>query len=818
MNIKQLTGQLFARKALGLIAAMGMFSSSIADAATMFVANYGDTLGSGSVGTYDSVTGAAINASFITGLNDPGAVQAGNGAVYVLSYNDNKISSYNATTGATLNASLVSGLDSPFDMAISGNDLYVLENGNSELRIGRYNATTGAALSSSLITGISAETYVITVAGGKVYAADNLAGTVKIFNATTGALMNTANVGGTPFDIDVDSGKLYVLDDVSKAISVYNADTGALETSNLITSMGDPYDFTVSSGLLYLTDYNGGTVAIYNAVTGALQPGSVSGLTAPVGVAIPVPFTVSVSAPAENAVVAQAVSVTVSGTADLVVSHVSISVNNGSAINATLSTGVGVKNWTVSVPHASLVPGNNTVVATGTDGSGNTASSPTRTFFYAAASPITVTYIPSNGGTVSFSPALLGTPGNYQGIVGTNYTITARPALGYYFSAWGGTPTGSSVTTSFTFAVGGSVTATFLPTPFNSTTAGTYAGVGRGVGASDVQQNAGFFSFTVVQNTGVFTGKAFLDGQTVPMAGILSNVGLNFTSSTVSDGFIYNLTIDNSGPVAKLNGTITRRRAGSNVSVITVATTRCYGKGNPPPGALVVPYNAAFGVPVPSGSLVAGDYPTGNGYGILTIGAADGAVKLAGFMADGTPYASKTFLCMDNTIPIYASFAARVGCVVGTATMANLAGSDFEGTNLRWHRAENGGHYYPWGYDTGLTVTIVGAKQSTSTKSSLGLSAAPTIDLSGGDLTTPVTKTIPLSGTAHASADKTTKVAFSSVGVVAGAFEPVKGAKRVIKGIIVGKAGSGEVYGYFQSPLPKQMDGSGLAGQIVINP
>jgi hypothetical protein len=818
MNNKQLAGSYFATKTLGLIAAMGIFSIGVSEAATMFVANYADTPGTGSVGTYDSVTGAAINASFITGLNDPGAIQAGNGAVYVMSYLDNKISSYSSTTGATLNASLVAGLDSPFDMSVSGNDLYVLENGNTHLRIGRYNATTGAALSSSLITGISAETYVITVAAGKVYAADNLSGTVKIFNASNGALITNAAVGGTPFDIDVDNGKLYVLDDVTKSISVYNGDTGALMTSNLITSTGDPYDFTVFGGLLYLTDYSAGTVAIYDAVTGALQGGSVSGLSAPIGVAIPVPFTVAISSPAENATVAQAVSVTVTGTADLVVTHVSISVNGGAALNATLTTGVGIKNWTVSVPHASLVPATNTIVATGTDGGGNSASSPTRTFFYAAASPITVTSIPSNGGTVSFSPALLGSPGSYQAIVGTTYTVTARPAVGFYFSAWGGSLSGSSVSTPLTFAVGNTVTATFLPTPFNSTAAGTYAGVGRGNGASDTQQNAGFFTFTLIVNTGVFTGKAFIDGQTIPMAGGLGNVSLNFTSPTVSDGFVYSLTLDNSGPVAKLNGTITKRRAGSDVSIINVATTRSYGKGNPPPGALAVPHNAAFSVPTAPGTLLTGEYPTGNGYGVVTINAADGAVKIAGFMADGTPYASKTFLCMDSTIPIYAVFPARVGCVVGTALMSNLAGSDLEGTDIRWHRAESRSQFYPWGYDTGLTVNIVGAKQSTSTRTSLGLSGAPTLNLSGGDLASTVSKVIPTAGTGFASTDKTTKLTYSAIGVASGSFEPTKGAKRVIRGIIVGKAGSGETYGYFQSPVVPQTDGSGRAGHISVDP
>ena len=63
--------------------------------------------------------------------------------LWVTNYNRGTIGEYNATTGAVINASLVSGLNDPSGIAVSGGNLSVIEPW-AAAQIGEYNATTGA--------------------------------------------------------------------------------------------------------------------------------------------------------------------------------------------------------------------------------------------------------------------------------------------------------------------------------------------------------------------------------------------------------------------------------------------------------------------------------------------------------------------------------------------------------------------------------------------------------------------------------------------------------------------------------------------------
>ena len=80
----------------------------------------------GSVGEYDATTGAAINASFITGLNRPlfGIAVSGND-LFVANSGGTTVGEYDATTGAAINANLITGLLTSFGLAVSGNHLFV---------------------------------------------------------------------------------------------------------------------------------------------------------------------------------------------------------------------------------------------------------------------------------------------------------------------------------------------------------------------------------------------------------------------------------------------------------------------------------------------------------------------------------------------------------------------------------------------------------------------------------------------------------------------------------------------------------------------
>jgi WD40 repeat protein len=70
-----------------------------------------------------------------------------------VSTNSGTVGLYNASTGAAINSSFITGLNSPLGLAISGNNLFVANFGNGT--VGEYNATTGAAINPSFITGLS---------------------------------------------------------------------------------------------------------------------------------------------------------------------------------------------------------------------------------------------------------------------------------------------------------------------------------------------------------------------------------------------------------------------------------------------------------------------------------------------------------------------------------------------------------------------------------------------------------------------------------------------------------------------------------------
>jgi DNA-binding beta-propeller fold protein YncE len=82
----------------------------------IFVANYYF----GTIGEY-TMAGATVNASLVTGLNEPQGLAVSGGDIFVANYGGNTdngtIGEY-TTAGATVNASLVTGLDEPWGIDV----------------------------------------------------------------------------------------------------------------------------------------------------------------------------------------------------------------------------------------------------------------------------------------------------------------------------------------------------------------------------------------------------------------------------------------------------------------------------------------------------------------------------------------------------------------------------------------------------------------------------------------------------------------------------------------------------------------------------
>jgi hypothetical protein len=124
----------------------------------LFVANTGGN----TIGEY-TTSGAVVNASLVSGLNEPYGIAVSGSDLFVVNVNysnqnpsDGTIGEY-TTSGEVLNASLVSGLSQPTCIALSGSDLFVANLGDSAYggTIGEY-TTSGAVVNASLVSGLYA--------------------------------------------------------------------------------------------------------------------------------------------------------------------------------------------------------------------------------------------------------------------------------------------------------------------------------------------------------------------------------------------------------------------------------------------------------------------------------------------------------------------------------------------------------------------------------------------------------------------------------------------------------------------------------------
>ena len=702
------------------------------------------------------------------------------------------LSATDANAGDTHSFSLVSGEGSTDNgsFAIVGNALKITTTVNAATKSSYSVRVRATDSSASVLSFEEAFTITVTAPGSVSFALANV-GVNKTEASVTLSLTRTGGTAATSVLLSTTDGTALAgvdytgkTDEVVSFAANSNTATVTINLSAAAITSSKEFTATISS--------NGA------ATLGATTTATVrikADTTAP---------TVAVTAPGNNATVKEPLTttakVTISGTiTGDSTDTVSISINGGAAIPATRT---GSNAWSVTftgttAANAALVGGNNTVVATATDLDGNVGTSAPRTFFYEQLRDITVT---STNGTVTFVPGLVAG----KAAVGKLYTLSAKPNVAFFFSSWTGTAGFSSTTTSsttFTFVeANNTVTANFVASPFNLAGGvnGTYNGIVKGSAAADTQANAGILNVLVALNTGAFTGKLNLDGNITPVAGVFNNVDGTFVTPTVSNGVVYNLDLDFTTKV--ITGTITKRKRGADVSVVNVNAPQAYTTAAFTPA---VAYNVAFSAPDAPAELLSDEYPHGNGYGVLTISASAGA-KLVGVLADGTAFTSSSVVCKpvspatENTVPVYASFAAAKGALVGNATIT--AAAAVTGTDFRWFKSENSGQYYPYGFalgaDTGLTIDIAaGGLQSAATAPTL-----TTVSFSGGGF-----------ASSSIAVGTNPKISFKpTTNVMSGSYTNASGS-NLIGGIVVGST----AYGYILTPLPTHIDGSGQGGRVV---
>ena len=101
------------------------------------------------IGEY-TTSGATLNASLISGLNEPEGIAVSTTDIFVANYLSGTVSEY-TTSGALVNASLITGLNGPYGVTLQGSDLFISNYGAGT--IGEY-STYSMVINASLITGL----------------------------------------------------------------------------------------------------------------------------------------------------------------------------------------------------------------------------------------------------------------------------------------------------------------------------------------------------------------------------------------------------------------------------------------------------------------------------------------------------------------------------------------------------------------------------------------------------------------------------------------------------------------------------------------
>jgi len=250
-------------------------------AGDIFVVNQG----TGTIGEYDT-TGAAINASLISGLPSPQSIAVSGNDLFVASLGSGGagvVGEY-TTAGTTVNASLITtGLNYPYGIAVSGSDLFVLNDGNNSLA--EY-TTSGTLLNADLITGLNGP-FTVVASGADLFITNFNTGTVGEYT-TAGATVNANFISGlnSPEALWL-SGSDFFVANISGTVGEYTT-TGATVNAAFVTGLNNPHGLVVSGSDVFVNstdpDTQAGTIGEYTTAGGTVNAALITtGLTSPYG-------------------------------------------------------------------------------------------------------------------------------------------------------------------------------------------------------------------------------------------------------------------------------------------------------------------------------------------------------------------------------------------------------------------------------------------------------------------------------------------------------------------------------------------------------
>jgi len=214
--------------------------------------------------------------------------------IYVTNAGSGMIGEY-TTAGAAVNPALLTGLSSPYGIAVSSSSLFVAQQGAGT--IDEYDATTLKLLAS--ISGLSSPAGVA-VSSSSLFVAEQGAGKIDEYDATTLKLLASISGLSSPAGVAVSGSSLFVVNSGNGTIDEYAATTLKLVKAGRVTGLGGgPYGIAVSGADLFVVNNGSGTIGEYDAATGAaVNPALLTGLSSPrflaiAAVVIPEPSTLA---------------------------------------------------------------------------------------------------------------------------------------------------------------------------------------------------------------------------------------------------------------------------------------------------------------------------------------------------------------------------------------------------------------------------------------------------------------------------------------------------------------------------------------------
>ncbi len=572
---------------------------------------------------------------------------------------------------------------------------------------------------------------------------------------------------------------------------------------------------------------------------------------------------VVVTSPSANANVAEGADVNLTGSSSdgKGVAKVQMSLNGGSFNDLAITSAGGLK-VAFALP-LMPVPGINQLTVRSIDMRGNLSAVAARAFNYNVIRPLTVDLTPSGAGTVPSKLALA----NYK--VGFRYTLEAKPAAGKVFAGWmvsdasaaGVTPAMMEVPKlTFTHQENLVLTASFIDNPFTLDVAGVFNGLAKpdnqfpdrapaGAGPEDgtpgSNETAGFLT-AAVTTKGALSGKLKIGGLEFRLKAVLDNsgnarFGANRDTSVTfprrdKPSLVLALQMDLSGATNQMVGTLTQHEAGEVIAVSQVLTERAH-------------FNSATKLSADlNGEAVSGrrftlmfqhrsfqpgytenDFPQGDGFATGVVSSA-GQVRFSGRLADDTPVTFAMPLSRSLRWPLFAQLYAKKGSLSGWVDVQNAEDFDMSGAGMAWYRPSLNAQWYPLGWADGICLDALAAIYEDGSSPLLSSLSAPDplngnvrVTFSGGNLGGAVTRAVNIDTnnkiTVAPLGDKSfTCRLVRGRGDLSGFVIPTGGSKLNWRGVLFQKGSGRGGYGYFVTPKPRVVDGTGLTGSVLFLP